>query len=259
MRRFAWLLPVTLSTACGPQDSCFVKGTRIRCPEGDRPIEDLAIGDAIVAFDVRDLTCVVGKVAAIHRAMVREVRSIVAGSIVVRGVTRSHPFFEVSRGAFVEAETLRVGDPLLSADGPATITSIFAHELAEPSIEVFNLTVADAPPTFVADCVVVHNKSAPVDCTPYQAAILRIEAALPSPCAGDRFPIRAMRGPPWCSTGPVAATFATSDPKLLSVEGPGFDPATAIAHAPGLVTITALHDGLKTSIQITIRACDGGA
>lgn len=254
---FAWLLSLPFATACG-QDSCFVAGTRVRCPDGDRPIEDLAVGDPIVAFDVEERRVVVGHVAALHGAVVREVRSIVAGGAVIRGVTRSHPIFEVGRDAFVPAGDLRRGDQLLRGDAErVVVSSIVADERPEPSVPVFNLTVAGAPPTFFADGVLVHNKSIAVSCSEEQMRAIRIEAPIVAACAGDRFPIRALRGvPSYCDSTPVPAVFATSDPNILVVEGPAFDPAIAVARAPGVVTVTALHQGARATAQITIEACD---
>lgn len=254
--RLAWLLPISTAVVGCSEDSCFVAGTRVRCLDGDRPIEDLAVSDSVLAFDVVEGRTIVGRVAAIHRALVSEVRTIVAGSVRMRGVTRAHPIYEAGRRAFVPASELRVGDRLLVDGNEAVVSSIVAHELAEPRIAVFNLTVADAPPTFIADGVVVHNKSSVIDCAQLEPRI-RVEAALTTPCVGDRFPVRALRGPTYCTHGDaLPAVFATSNPDLLVVESGNHDPATAIARGAGTVTLTALHDGDAGSVEITVRACE---
>ncbi len=260
--RFAWLLPISLAAAGCGHDSCFVAGTRVRTPGGERPIEDLAVGDAIVAWDATARRVVVGRVAAIHRALVRETRAIVAGALRVRGVTRTHPVFELGRGDFVQASELRVGDRLLSLDGEGregevAIAAIDAHEVAEPTIPVFNLTVADAPPTYFADGVLVHNKSPVIECTAEQQRAIRIEAAQLQACVGDRFPLRALRRYDWCPSAHDAlpAVFATSDPDVLVIEGKGYDPAQAVARGPGQVTITAVHESETASVEITVEDC----
>lgn len=40
----------TLGAGCGV-DGCFVRGTRVRTPEGWRSIETLAVGSMVLAFD----------------------------------------------------------------------------------------------------------------------------------------------------------------------------------------------------------------
>jgi hypothetical protein len=256
--RFAWLIPVSLASAGCGTDSCFVPGTRVRTPDGERSIEDLVVDDPIIAYDPVERREVVGRVAAVHRALVREVRTITAGTLGIRGVTSSHPFFELRRNEFVACAELRVGDRLLGADGrEVAITSIVAHELAEPLITVVNLTVGDAPPTFFAEGVLVHNKSYPVECTPEQQHQIVIESSLTTACVGDRFPIRAIQGGfDWCNgRHAVPAVFATSDPALLVVEGEAFDPAVAIARGAGTVTVTALFEGKTATQRIAISEC----
>jgi len=256
--KLAWLIPVSLAASGCGQDSCFVPGTRVRTPDGERPIEDLVVGDPIVAFDPIERREVMGRVAAVHRALVREVRTIVAGALRIPGVTSSHPFFELRRNAFVACAELRVGDRLLGEGGSeVAITSIVAHELPEPLITVVNLTVGDAPPTYFAEGVLVHNKSTAIACTPEQLHQIVIESSLKTACVGDRFPIRAIQGAfDWCyERRAVPAVFATSDPAMLVVEGKEFDPALAIARGAGTVTITALFEGETAEQRITISDC----
>jgi hypothetical protein len=186
---------------------------------------------------------------------VREVRTIVAGSLRIRGVTASHPFFEPRRGDFVACAELRVGDRLLSAEGEeVAISSVVAHELSEPLISVVNLTVNDAPPSFFADGALVHNKSYAVPCSPS----LSVESAVTTACVGDRFPIRARQNTEACVAEAVPAVFATSHPDLLVIEGKEFDPAQAIARGAGTVTITAIYDGATATTQVAISDCSTG-
>lgn len=237
----------------------------MRCPEGDRPIEQLAVGDAIIAFDERNGVAMTGYVAAIHRAFVSQVRTVIAAGVRIEGISRSHPVFVVDRARYVSAEDLREGERLLvvGRDGrprEVVISKIEAREHPEPSIPVFNLTVGGAPPTFLAEGVLVHNKSIAVDCTTLQPRV-RVEVALEAPCVGDRFPVRALRGPSYCTDSKaLPAVFATSNPDLLVVDSTQFDPAVAIARGPGRVTITALHEGARGSADVVIADCsdDGG-
>lgn len=159
-------LPFALAlTGCSDgtgMDSCFVPGTRVATPSGPRAIEELSVGDAVLSFDPAERVMHVGRVTVVHRALVREVRAIRAEGFEVRGVTREHPFYDAVRNRFVRAEELRVGDRVMVVERGESrvvaIESVTAHELAEPLITVINLTIGGAPPMFLAEGFVVHNK-----------------------------------------------------------------------------------------------------
>ncbi|HEY1098379.1 MAG TPA: Hint domain-containing protein, partial [Myxococcota bacterium] len=40
-----------LNSGCFAGDSCFVRGTKVRTPDGDKNIEDLVVGDDVLAYD----------------------------------------------------------------------------------------------------------------------------------------------------------------------------------------------------------------
>jgi hypothetical protein len=64
------LVLATSSTACFFQapSSCFVAGTRVRTPRGSRPIEELAVGDEVLAFDPATMRVNVRAITHVLRA-----------------------------------------------------------------------------------------------------------------------------------------------------------------------------------------------
>ncbi len=128
------------------QAACFVAGTLVKTPTGEKPIQLLREGD--IVFDIN------GEVV--------EVRSIMAGEAdvlieltdeygVPTGVTPQHPFFALDMVSTIEAGKLVAGQRLPLGK---TIASVKAFR---GTFEVYNLSVTGSN-TFVADGYAVHNK-----------------------------------------------------------------------------------------------------
>lgn len=148
-----------LALSCG---SCVARGSRIRTPRSLRLVEALTIGDEVVAVNPHTGEHEVTTIVDV-RSSERE-----HGSLVFEGstlnVTSDHPLFDPETREFHPAGDWLLGlrTRLLSFDGEVTTpidvkaTRVFAGLEA-----VFDLTVASALHTFVAEGVVVHNKPQP--------------------------------------------------------------------------------------------------
>ena len=154
----------TIASGCG--DSCFVRGTRIATPTGDRHIEDIAVGDVILAYSHTEHAVVPRRVVAIHRSVARETRTVVVANGEAERrlrATPSHPFWVESRREYVAVRDLRAGDALLLRTSTglreAIVQSITAEEAALPSVDVFNISVETPESNYFAERVLVHNKS----------------------------------------------------------------------------------------------------
>lgn len=140
--------------------SCFVRGTLVRTPRGDVPIEDLAVGDEVLSFRPEDGAVVRRRVLATLRNVARRVRVLtISGRTIV--TTDEHPFWEAERRAWISAGDLARGAVLvqLRADGttyPAAIEAVHDEMRLET---VFNLTVEGPEHTYFAGGIAVHNKS----------------------------------------------------------------------------------------------------
>jgi hypothetical protein len=176
-----------LFAAC-VRDSCFVAGTLVSTPNGPRAIEALRVGDLVWSYAFAERSPVVRSIAAVHRSLVREARSIeLDDGGAIRGVTPSHPVFSPEAGLYVPVSRLVRGHVVATYQSGAepalaTVSRIVATETAVPAIEVFNLSVAGHDQNYFADGVLVHNKSYPArSCT---AEEVQIELATVDPQAG---------------------------------------------------------------------------
>ena len=130
--------------------TCFLAGTPILRPEGHTtPIEQLRVGDMVMAYDEADGQL---KADAVKETFTHQATAY----LVVNGhlrVTPEHPVY--ANGRWVEIGTLGVGDVLLNAQGqPEPITSM---ERMQEAATVYNLEV-NPYHTYVAGGIVVHNK-----------------------------------------------------------------------------------------------------
>ncbi len=133
---------------------CFARGTMIRTPGGDIPIERIKIGDRVTAITEsgQAFPQSVKETHATHSPLV--VFRTAAGSL---RTTTEHPI-ALAGGGFREAGKLTVGDRVLAwREGKTVLEAVTLWMSTEGEEEVFNLTV-DEPHTFVADSFVVHNK-----------------------------------------------------------------------------------------------------
>jgi hypothetical protein len=160
------LLGVGLSTslsACGPV-YCVARGSRVRTPDGERPIEELRVGDEVVTADPATGATAASRLVAVVGST-RECGTLSFGGRRLC-VTSDHPLYDPLAKGFFPA-----GDWLLGARTHlAALTESGLEALAVDRVEVFSrvdevfdLTVEHAWHTFVAEGVLVHNKQ-PAGC-----------------------------------------------------------------------------------------------
>lgn len=144
------------SSACAP--SCFTAGTRIRTPRGPKPIEDLAVGDVVYAFDCERRELVEERIEALLRSEGARLATVVVGTHRIEGVTPEHPFFDPERGTWLDASELSVGQAVVVfGDGAPVPSKVTAVEWRAGPVAVFNITVSGQHNYFAED-VLVHNK-----------------------------------------------------------------------------------------------------
>lgn len=161
------LLGVGLSgslSACGPF-YCIARGSRVRTPLGDRPIEDLRVGDEVVAVDPATGATCVSRLVAI-RSSTRECGTLTLDDRRL-SVTSDHPLYDpLAKGFFVAGDWLlgtRTHVAVLTDAGLRTV-AVERVEAFTRIDEVFDLSVEHEWHTFVAEGVLVHNKP-PAGCS----------------------------------------------------------------------------------------------
>lgn len=156
---------------------CFLPDTPVRKADGtDVPIADVRPGDRLLAFTA-DGTVVSATVRRVLTHEVEEYRIVRTESMVLQ-VTAEHPF-SVGAGTFKTLEALRAGDTIYAYDGTGLraqqITSI--ESIAGPA-RVYNL-MTDAPHTFFANGIAVHNKGGGGGCFPAGTPVLTPQGEVP--------------------------------------------------------------------------------
>jgi hypothetical protein len=160
MKKYVFAAAIGLSLAGCSRTSCVASGTRVRTPDGWRPIEALDVGDAVLAFDEVTGEQFVTKVTAVTSAM-REVGSVSLGGIELR-MTPDHPVYCPRQRVYAPAGDWFLGHrttlAILGDDGFEEVEVDEARTFVGVA-QVFDITVEHERHNFVADGVLVHNKS----------------------------------------------------------------------------------------------------
>jgi RHS repeat-associated protein len=142
--------------------NCFTAGTKVLTDEGEKNIEDIEIGDKVLAKDENnpDGKLAFKEVTALFRNQRDDIIKLNVGDQIIE-TTDNHPFWVEGKG-WVFADELQVGDKLQKADGSnLTIDKIDFIKLDKP-VTVYNFTVADYHTYFVTDIGIwVHNTNCP--------------------------------------------------------------------------------------------------
>lgn len=160
---------VLWSAGCIFTTSCVAAGTRVATPSGWIFVEQLRLGDAIFAVDLAAGALVATTITAVRRSR-RECLALVSATGQELVVTPDHPVYAPEVDGFVDAGRLALGQTrqVLRVDAPSPearprAASLGACRTYAGVHDVFDLTVAGAHPTFVAEGFVVHNKTDPSD------------------------------------------------------------------------------------------------
>ena len=135
---------------------CFVAGTLVITEDGQKPIEEIEVGDKVLSEDETT-----GEVAVktVTETYVNETDELI--HIGVNGETISatptHPFY-VDKLGWTLARSLRAGDVLVLSNGELVTVEWVQHEILESPIKVYNFEVEDFHTYFVGEqSVFVHN------------------------------------------------------------------------------------------------------
>lgn len=150
--------PVTVNATRSDGCNCFTAGTKVLTDEGEKNIEDIEVGDMVLAKDEDDPNgkTAYKEVTALYRNQRDDIIKLHVGEQIIE-TTDNHPFWVEGKG-WVFADELQVGDKLQKADGSKlTIDKVEFVKLDKP-VTVYNFTVADYHTYYVTDLGIwVHN------------------------------------------------------------------------------------------------------
>ena len=133
--------------------SCFPAGTKVTTPSGEKAIETLAVGDAVLAFDA-DGRLHEGRISQTFRHNSPETLIHIRAGGLFLTATDNHWILVHGRG-FIEAGDVEMGDVVFHADGTPLLVTVIQRERFD-RIRTFNLEV-EPHHTFIAGGVRVHN------------------------------------------------------------------------------------------------------
>jgi hypothetical protein len=143
-------------------DKCFVAGTKVQTPEGEKNIEDVKVGDEVFAADPENGEEQALQVQEVLQTFVRTADAVVdinleTGEVIT--ATPEHPFWTMG-GGWVAAGQLVRGSPLQTTDG--RILQVVGTTRRAGEFKVYNFEVAIAHTYFVGKSgVLVHNQCPP--------------------------------------------------------------------------------------------------
>ena len=136
---------------------CFIAGTKISTPLGEKPIEEIFAGDSVYSASPETSEIGIKKVLNVFKKQTDTLYHIIVdGEEIV--TTDEHPFWVNGKG-WVAARELILGNELCLQDGKnAEIINVFVEKLSS-LVFVYNFEVEDWHTYFVgSNKILVHNK-----------------------------------------------------------------------------------------------------
>ena len=137
--------------------TCFSGDTEVYTSDGLVCIEEISVGDEVLAYDYETGETELKEVLNVWVKETDEILHVSTSDGETIDTTTNHPFYVEEKG-WVAAGDLVVGDTLVTVDGDEVeVTDLQLEKLAEP-ILVYNLEVEDFHTYFVSEYgVLVHN------------------------------------------------------------------------------------------------------
>ena len=137
--------------------NCFIAGTLVTTVDGLKPIEDIEVGDEVLAYDPETGEQAYKPVVRLFRNTTDKWYHVHVNEQDIT-CTAEHPFYVADIDEFVPAKDLKAGQRVLLADGTcAVIDGILVEELDTPET-TYNFEVEDFHTYYVSkDKVLVHN------------------------------------------------------------------------------------------------------
>lgn len=138
--------------------NCFTAGTKVMTDEGEKPIEEIEVGDKVLAKSEFDENGELAykEVTALYTNYRNDIIKLYIGDLLIE-TTDNHPFWVEGRG-WVFADELKAGDKLQKADGSNLTIDRVEFVLLDEPVMVYNFTVEEFHTYYVTDLGIwVHN------------------------------------------------------------------------------------------------------
>ncbi|MBP2115936.1 polymorphic toxin-type HINT domain-containing protein [Paenibacillus silagei] len=134
--------------------NCFTAGTKVQTDEGEKPIEDIEVGDKVLSKSDETGEVAYKEVVGLFQKQADEIYYVHVGDEIIE-VTGEHPFWLDGKG-WTFVKDLKVGDLLVSSDGSKLVIDKIEKEPRKAT--VYNFEVKDFNSYFVSNLGVwVHN------------------------------------------------------------------------------------------------------
>ena len=135
--------------------SCFVAGTKVKTKDGFKNIEDIKVGDYVLAIDIDTNKKEYKKVTNTIISKTDELYNININDEVI-SASPKHQFYVIDKG-WIRAYDLEVGDMLVTKNGNTPITHL-NHQINLDIIPIYNLTVDGIHTYLITKTeILVHN------------------------------------------------------------------------------------------------------
>ncbi|MBW7453040.1 polymorphic toxin-type HINT domain-containing protein [Paenibacillus sepulcri] len=152
--------------------NCFTAGTKVLTDEGEKPIEQIEVGDKVLAKDDKTGEMAYKEVEWLFQRDVEETYNITVGGEVIT-TTDEHPFCIVGKG-WVESKNLKVDDVLTNSDGKEI--AIENIRVKKEHKTVYNFMVKDFHTYFVSNLGIwTHNACKPINLPSYKSVVIDME------------------------------------------------------------------------------------
>ncbi|MEK3885841.1 polymorphic toxin-type HINT domain-containing protein, partial [Paenibacillus sp. PL2-23] len=143
------------------QCNCFTAGTTVLTDEGEKPIEEIQIGDKVLAKNDKSGNVSYQEVELLFRKTVEEIYNITVNGEVIT-TTAEHPFWIVGKG-WVKVKDLQIGERLVTnEDVELNIQDI---EVKKEHRSVYNFRVKNDHTYFVSNLKIwTHNMDSVAHC-----------------------------------------------------------------------------------------------
>lgn len=137
--------------------TCFVAGTNVLTEDGEKPIEEIEVGDFVYSTDPETGE---SEYKEVLQTFVNETSELVHIHVNDDEIvsTPTHPFYSPVRG-WTSAFNLRAGDILVLSNGEYVVVEQVQHEILEAPVKVYNFEIQDFHTYYVGkNSVLVHNE-----------------------------------------------------------------------------------------------------